>query len=454
MEMDDRYTEIRNLARDGFYAEALRQLRTIEDRGEPDAELWYLLAAVLTAQEETAEAARYVRKCLQRDPEHAKALDLLKELPDTPEEEPAEFRNLSLGGSTQFEVELLKRPQWASRKCPHCGAKIARESLTCKYCHKTVRWFPWRLVFNYVTISIFLVIGIIAVMNWMSTSSSEPDLFYAPPLETGDWRIVPASEATVSITNVRFVKKGFLTFRRLDNSYSGTIEGDLNNHSDRWIGAINVAIWMKGYQFDIGFNYVKYFAIPPGESIHFKQVVPCKNRPQSYQMLVSDVQFIETTDPEAIAAVQEQRERQLAGLQQGSSFWSRLPWAGILWNVFLGMVALFLGARCVVLCSSTMKWTDEWKEDAIITVIATPPLVAVAILEFYLVAGLVLLAREGIVLGPIHIIAISGPSIFYFIIVGYFFKRGCWGTAGIALFAGMIKAFLMGLFDAIFGLFG
>ncbi len=143
--------EIRELARTGFYAEALQRLRGLEEGGDTSPEVLYLIAAVLSAHGEEEEARLHVDRCLTDAPNHEKALKLSKQLPKSQaqpdDEHPPEVQTVIPGHvSHEFDTGTLKAPKRMTRPCPHCGEPISREAAGCRACGGTIKRFPWRAV--------------------------------------------------------------------------------------------------------------------------------------------------------------------------------------------------------------------------------------------------------------------------------------------------------------------
>ena len=448
--MDNRLADAKQWARDGYYPEALRALRSLEEEGDASVEVLYLLAAVLHMLEEDGDARSYIDRCLQADPDHPRATALAEQLPP-PEGDLERTHEGLIPGSIptiKFETEPMEETKVGLAKCRYCGSLVPRECTACPRCQNPISLFPWRLIFNYASLSVLLFLALFVFVKLYPTAKGADALYFRSLPGGGGWQEATEEDAQLSVTGIRLTKEGYLTFRSREFSYSGTVHGTLTNYTGQWIREIEFSVTMKIQESDVGFTTGSVYSIPPGGEMEIACEVPTRNRPSDFTLRVKDVSYIKPSDTAAMDIARADPMTGPFAVSKGPGFWARFAWGTFLLNIVMSGLAIFLAARSVAMCSN-MKWDWELKEDAVVTVLAMPILIIVSFLGFFLIGGTQALGRQGISLGPIVYVAMMAPVILYFAVVAFFFKRGCVGTVGIVFFAIFIRAFLDHLCRAI-----
>ncbi len=447
--MHTKLEEAKKLASEKYYTEALYLLREIEEAGEMTSASLYLTAAVLWAIAENEEAKDYLTRCLEIDPEHSEALRLRDLLQNSDTRKPIEHRSLLPGsGAPQFDAPALNRPFWARRTCPNCQHEFARERLYCPYCHEPIPQSRLLPIIKYAFLFFALLTAGYLILRWIPISTGQDSRFFQKPSEGSI--LVETSEPGLgtifAIHEIRFKKKGILPLAREEMPCSGTIMGEFENLSSQWLKNAEIHIALQGQKHEIGAAFFTISNVTPGATVPIKCEVAATVRPRTYTLHISNVDLTS----QSLAGIQPAGSAH-APMRKGG-FFGRFAWGRFFANVVAGMIALFLGARFVVLCSNSMKWNEEWKEDAILTTLATIPLLIVTMIEFYLVAGIYAFMEAGVNLGPIIYVAMAAPTLLYFGAVAFFFKRGCLGTLGIVFASGLLKPLVLVLIEFVFRL--
>lgn len=417
--------EIRELARSGFYAEALQRLRGLEDGGEATPEVLYLIAAVLSAHGEEEEARLYVDRCLAGKPDHEKALKLSTQLPASQakpdDEQPPEIQAVIPGHvSHDFDTGTLESPKRMTRPCPHCGERIAREAAGCRACGRTIKRFPWHAAGQLCAVVLVVLLFLWLFGPGVPTPSTTPGpVFFAQT--DGQWLPTDDPNPPIALRKITYETHG------LWRSREATVHITFENLTKDWIRHADVEIVLTGDGENAGRAVVGFDNIGAGGTAEIVWRVPCKRRPDKLELNCPVVTFYPTPDPAMVAAY--------SGLPVAvTNIAAKAPRTPIKWgmvciNILSMILGLFSSARIVAYISN-MGLREELQEDAVVTLIAVPVLLLINIVRFISFIG----------------------TILFVVAIAYFYKRGCMGTIGIIVFTTFLQPFYAVVLGKILGL--